>query len=138
MAVPPLEFDDPRVARKSTQIRGKTYSYILGQADGPPKANVVLVHGFPDLAWGWRYQIPYLMSKGYNVVAPDMLGYGQTDAPEPLEEYSLKNMSHDLAALVAELWGPQARIVLGGHDWGGAFIWRFAMWHPEILIGIFS
>jgi soluble epoxide hydrolase / lipid-phosphate phosphatase len=138
MAADSLKFDDPRVERLSAQIRGKTYSYLLGKPQGPPKAHVVLVHGFPDLSWGWRHQVPYLMAKGLSVLVPDMLGYGGTDAPEELEPYSFKSVSADIAALVAHAWGPETKIILGGHDWGGAVIWRFAMWHPELLLGVFS
>jgi soluble epoxide hydrolase / lipid-phosphate phosphatase len=78
------------------------------------------------------------MSRGYLVIVPDMLGYGKTDSPESLEEFSLKSLSDDIAALTAHVCGHHAKIILGGHDWGGALVWRVALWHPDLLQGVFS
>lgn len=82
--------------------------------------------------------MPYLLSLGLQVIVPDMLGYGGTDAPQDLSLYSLKSVSDDLAELVKQIIGPGEQIVLGGHDWGGMLVWRFALWHPEMLKGVFS
>ncbi|KFH49032.1 Bifunctional epoxide hydrolase-like protein [Hapsidospora chrysogenum ATCC 11550] len=140
MSTDKLVPNDPRVKYESTQVNGKTYSYVLGEptTGGESKGLVFLVHGFPDLSFGWRYQVPYLTSRGYRVVVPDQLGYGGTDAPAAAEEYTLKKLSDDVAALARKLVGDDGQIILGGHDWGGALVWRVALWHPDLLRGVFS
>ncbi|KAK2003683.1 alpha/beta-hydrolase [Colletotrichum falcatum] len=137
MAVDKIAPSDPRVERKQAEVRGKTYSYLYSKPEGTAKGTVFLIHGWPDISFGWRYQIPFFLSLGYQVVAPDGLGYGHTSSPEKLEEWSLKNMSDDIKAL-ADHVAPGEQIVLGGHDWGGALVWRVAMWHPGLLKGVFS
>jgi len=132
--------NDPRVQYESTSIRGYKYAYIRGEptTDAAPKGTVVLVHGFPDLSFGWRHQIPFLMSRGYRVIVPDMLGYGRSDAPADLEEYTFKKLSGDINELARKFVGPDGQIILGGHDWGGAVVWRTAMWYPELVKAVFS
>ncbi|OQE22697.1 hypothetical protein PENFLA_c012G06001 [Penicillium flavigenum] len=74
---------DSRIEYKTATLNGHKYSYILSQPkSGQYKATVFLIHGFPDLSMGWRYQIPMLVDMGFRVVAPDCLGYGRTDAPD--------------------------------------------------------
>ncbi|KAB8648464.1 hypothetical protein FH972_026122 [Carpinus fangiana] len=83
-----------------------------------------------------------LLDLGLQVVAPDLMGFGGTDAPhvQPdsghLSTYSLKRASDDIAALASLLHVD--RFILGGHDWGGAVVYRVALWHPERVTGIFS
>ncbi|KAL1842732.1 hypothetical protein VTJ49DRAFT_4370 [Mycothermus thermophilus] len=122
-----------------------TYHYLLATPRGssPPRATVLLIHGFPDLAFGWRYQVPRLTSMGLRVIVPDMPGYGRSTAPEQLEAYSFKTVADDLAKLVRHVQGKKEgeeveKIIIGGHDWGGVVVWRFALWHPEMLRGVFS
>ncbi|KAI5297534.1 hypothetical protein KEM56_004751, partial [Ascosphaera pollenicola] len=115
--------------------------YLLSTPEnGSFKGTVFLIHGFPDLSMGWRYQIPYLRSLGYRVVAPDMMGYGRTDAPQWTPEneykYSHKQAAADIKALAAQLDAPQ--IILGGHDWGGAIIQRIALYEPHLVSHLFS
>ncbi|KAK7730841.1 hypothetical protein SLS53_008919 [Cytospora paraplurivora] len=138
MAVDKLKPNDPRVESHTANLRGKTYKYILGKPEGTPRATVLLVHGWPDLGFAWRYQVPYLLSLGLQVVVPDVLGYGGTDAPQDVALYSLKSVGDDLAELARLVVGDGETIILGGHDWGGALVWRFALWHPELLRGVFS
>jgi pimeloyl-ACP methyl ester carboxylesterase len=122
----------------------KTYHYLLAEpSHGAPTATVLLVHGFPDLAFGWRYQIPHLLSLNLRVIVPDTVGYGGTDAPQDLAAYSFKSVIHDLVALVKHVQGKAAeaqpeKFMLGGHDWGGVVVWRFALWYPELLQCVFS
>ncbi|KAM5351449.1 hypothetical protein ACJ41O_004172 [Fusarium nematophilum] len=137
MAPDKLVPNDSRVKAETAEIRGKTYRYIIGQPEGTPVATMVLIHGFPDLGFGWRYQVPYFVSLGFRVVVPDMLGYGGTDAPESLEEYTYKSLAADVKELAQKIIG-DGQIILGGHDWGGALVWRIAMWHPELIKGVFS
>ncbi|KAI1871469.1 uncharacterized protein JN550_004463 [Neoarthrinium moseri] len=130
--------NDHRVRYEQFQIRGKTYSAIVAEPAREPISTIVLIHGFPDLAFGWRVQIPYLQAQGYRVIAPDMLGYGGTDAPQSLEHYSLKSMALDIAKLAQLFVGETGQVILGGHDWGGGLVWRIALWHPELIKGAFT
>lgn len=59
--------------------------HIAEQGHGPL---VVLMHGFPGLWYNWRDALPAVAAAGYHVVAPDMRGYGQTDAPQDIADYS--------------------------------------------------
>lgn len=140
MAIDKLKPNDPRVQSLTANVRGKTYKYILAKPEGKaPRATALLIHGWPDMGFGWRYQVPFLTSLGLQVIVPDMLGYGGTDAPQDLSLYSLKNIADDMAELVAQVTGDHTeRIILGGHDWGGAAAWRLALWHPSLIRGVFS
>ena len=130
--------NDPRVQRLTATVRGFNYSYLLSEPTSAPKDTIFLVHGFPDLSYGWRHQIPYFTELGYRVICPDMLGYGQTSSPHAVEEYTLKKLSSDVNELARKYVGEKGQIILGGHDWGGALVWRVALWFPELIKGVFS
>ncbi|KAL3484006.1 alpha/beta-hydrolase [Aspergillus germanicus] len=132
-----LTLDDPRVVHKQLQVEDDiTYHYMVASPDCTPTATVLLLHGWPDLAIGWRYQIPFLLLQGIHVIAPDLLGYGKTSAPADITAYTLKRMSAHLAQIIrAETDLP---IILGGHDWGSYLAWRLALYSPELVKGIFS
>ncbi|KAL2011318.1 hypothetical protein VTN00DRAFT_4036 [Thermoascus crustaceus] len=128
---------DTRVERRTAQVNGKTYGYLLGQPKaGQYRATVFLIHGFPDLSMGWRYQIPFLINMGLRVVAPDCLGYGRTDAPDPPQPYSHKQCADDIKALALSLGA--SKIILGGHDWGATLVYRIALWHPDLVTHVFT
>ncbi|WP_264001682.1 alpha/beta fold hydrolase, partial [Mycolicibacterium gadium] len=79
---------------------------------------VVLAHGFPELAYSWRHQIPVLAAAGYHVLAPDQRGYGGSSAPEAIEAYDIHRLTGDLVALLdSEVGGGAAQAVFIGHDW---------------------
>lgn len=137
MAVDKLQPNDTRVEYRSCQVRGKRYGYILGEPEGSASDAIFLLHGFPDLGFGWRYQIPHFMSLGFRVVVPDMLGYGATDAPVDLRQYSTKHIAHDVKALAETIVG-DSQIILGGHDMGGSIVWETCRWHPELVKAAFS
>lgn len=110
--------------------------YLYAEPKGAkPRATVFLVHGWPDISFGWRYQIPLLVDLGLRVVAPDLMGFGGSEAPkvsqDDLELYSQKRASDDFAELARQLGAP--KIIIGGHDWGGAVVYRFHLWHPELV-----
>ncbi|KAF8238998.1 alpha/beta-hydrolase [Tricholoma matsutake] len=92
---------------------------------------LLCLHGFPDLWYGWRYQIGPWVRQGFRVVVPDMLGYGGTDKPADSSEYSTRRLCADMAALLDLLAIHKA--VLIGHDWGSFVGGRFALWHPDRL-----
>ncbi|PKS11947.1 hypothetical protein jhhlp_001243 [Lomentospora prolificans] len=131
--------NDPRVQSKTATIRGKTYHYLLAEpSTSPPVDTVILLHGFPDLSFGWRYQVPALLALNLRVIIPDNLGYGGTDAPVEVEPYSLKSLSDDIAGLIAHVCGTGVSVIVGGHDWGAGLAWRLALWHPKIVRAIFN
>lgn len=90
---------------------------------------VVLLHGFPDHHRSWRHQIPALVDAGFRVVAPDMRGYGESDAPPSWRDYRMELLAADVAGLIEALGEERAFVV--GHDWGAAVAWMVATLHPE-------
>lgn len=130
--------NDPRLQRKTADVRGKTYSYLDFTPATTPTDTVLLLHGFPDLSLGWRNQIPALLALNLRVVVPDNLGYGRTDAPRDVAQYSLKSLADDMAELAAAAIGRDVPFILGGHDWGAGLAWRLALWHPRIVKAIFG
>lgn len=99
--------------------------HYVTQGTGPL---VVLLHGFPEFWYSWRYQIPFLAEHGYTVVAPDLRGYNDTDKPRT--GYDVATLTRDIAGLVKGLGQEKAIIV--GHDWGGALAWVFAASYPQV------
>ena len=97
-----------------------------GPPDGPP---VVLLHGFPELWWSWRRQIPPLAAAGFRCVAPDLRGYHRSAKPRGLGPYRLDRLAGDVRALLDDLGGGPHPVV--GHDWGGALAWRAGLDFPE-------
>lgn len=90
---------------------------------------IFLLHGFPELWYSWRRQIDALAEAGFRVVAPDLRGYGGTDAPEEADSYVMSVLCEDLLGICDELGFDKAAMV--GHDCGGALAWQFALRHPE-------
>jgi epoxide hydrolase 4 len=99
-----------------------------GPEDGPL---VILLHGFPEFAYSWRRQIPYLVSKGFRVWAPDQRGYNLSDKPEEIISYTTKELAADVVGLIDAAGAEKAYLV--GHDWGGSVAWRVAREYPDRL-----
>ena len=90
---------------------------------------VLLLHGFPELWYSWRHQLPALAAAGYRAVAPDVRGYGGTDAPEAIDSYTMLDHVADAVGVLDALGEESAVIV--GHDWGAPMAWHGALLHPE-------
>ncbi|KNA09071.1 hypothetical protein SOVF_156970 [Spinacia oleracea] len=90
---------------------------------------VLMIHGFPELWYSWRHQIQALSSLGYRTVAPDMRGYGDTDAPSDSSSYTYGHIVGDLVALIDELEADKVFVV--GHDWGAVVAWWFCLLRPD-------
>jgi pimeloyl-ACP methyl ester carboxylesterase len=90
---------------------------------------VVLCHGFPELAYSWRHQIPALAGAGYRVAAPDMRGFGHSSAPPEVSAYDVMSLCGDMCGLLDAL-GEESAIFVG-HDWGASLVWSLAAIHPE-------
>jgi pimeloyl-ACP methyl ester carboxylesterase len=93
---------------------------------------VLLLHGFPELAYSWRQQVDVLADAGYHVVAPDLPGYGRSDKPDVT--YDVTFLNGTFRALVHALG--HERVVIAGHDWGGILVWHFARMYPETTAGV--
>jgi pimeloyl-ACP methyl ester carboxylesterase len=100
--------------------------HIAEQGEGPL---VVLCHGFPESWYSWRHQLPALAAAGFHAVAPDMRGYGQTDRPEAIDQYTLLHLVGDIVGLIDALGAEQA--VIAGHDWGAPVAWTAAQLRPD-------
>ena len=92
---------------------------------------VVMCHGFPESWYSWRHQLAALADAGFHAVAPDMRGYGQTDRPEAIDQYTLLHLVGDMVGLVAALGETSA--VIAGHDWGAPVAWHAALLRPDIF-----
>lgn len=90
---------------------------------------VVLLHGFPELAYSWRYQIPALAGAGYRAIAFDQRGYGDSSKPSDTADYSLRNLVADVIGVLDGLEVEKATLV--GHDWGSIVAWTTAITHPD-------
>ncbi len=109
--------------------------HLLEAGEGPL---VVLLHGFPELGYSWRHQLPALAEAGYHVVAPDQRGYGRTDRPVTPEAYTLCHLAGDVVGLVYALGERRAAVI--GHDWGSAVAWTCALLRPDVFeaVGLLS
>jgi pimeloyl-ACP methyl ester carboxylesterase len=83
------------------------------------------LHGFPELHYSWRHQIPLLAQLGYRVWAPNLRGYGASYRPPQIDDYRVAALLGDVAALVDA--SGASRLTLIAHDWGGALAWYFAI-----------
>ncbi|SCY26259.1 alpha/beta fold hydrolase [Microvirga guangxiensis] len=118
---------DPRAAGIFLQSNGITLHCIeAGPKDGPL---VILLHGFPEFWWGWRYQIEPLAQAGFRVLVPDQRGYNLSDKPEGRRAYQLDLLAQDVIGLMDALGCSICSLV--GHDWGGIAAWWTATRHPD-------
>ncbi|MDX1404884.1 MAG: alpha/beta hydrolase [Woeseiaceae bacterium] len=99
--------------------------------DGPP---VILIHGFPELAYSWRHQLPALARAGYRAIAPDMRGYGGSDKPLAVTDYAIQHLIGDVKGLMEALSIEKAVII--GHDWGAIVTWQMALLEPHRMAGL--
>src|SRR5438128_5237105 len=100
--------------------------HVAEQGAGPL---VILCHGFPESWYSWRHQLAALAAAGFHAVAPDMRGYGRTDAPAEVEAYTLFHLVGDIVGLVSALGETSA--VVAGHDWGAPVAWHAALMRPD-------
>ena len=99
--------------------------HIAGPESGKP---VWLLHGFPECWYSWRHQITALAAQGYRVFAPEMRGYGATEAPEAVEAYDLITICGDIQGAMNHFGHEQVAMI--GHDWGAPIAWHLALLEP--------
>ena len=103
---------------------------VYERGAGPP---VILVHGFPELAFSWRHQIPALTKAGYRAIAPDMRGYGGSAKPADVSDYTIQKLIGDITGLMDRL--ELERAVIVGHDWGALVGWQMTLLASERMAG---
>lgn len=106
----------------------KLHTIVAGPDNGPL---AVLLHGFPECWYSWRYQIAPLVKAGYRVVVPDQRGYNLSAKPPDIDSYRLDQLTADVRELV-HVFGRERAIIVS-HDWGGATAWRLAMDYPDLV-----
>ena len=101
--------------------------HCVVEGEGPL---VLLLHGFPETSRAWRKQMSAL-AKRFQVVAPDLRGFGASDKPKGIAAYRTSVVADDIVALIHEFGAERAHVV--GHDWGGGVAWTLATLHPEAV-----
>jgi soluble epoxide hydrolase / lipid-phosphate phosphatase len=97
---------------------------------------VLLLHGFPELAYSWRHQLAPIVDAGFRVIAPNQRGFGGSDAPADPRTYSVRNLVADITGLLDALGIDQA--VWVGHDWGSMPAWYAGAYAPDRVLGAAS
>ncbi|MEQ9520429.1 MAG: alpha/beta hydrolase [Parvibaculum sp.] len=98
---------------------------------------VILCHGFPELAYSWRHQVPAIAAAGFHAIAPDQRGYGRTGGPKGeahIPEYDMQHLLDDLIGMMDKMGLEKA--IFCGHDWGGFVVWQMALHHPDRVAGV--
>ena len=95
---------------------------------------IVLCHGWPELAYSWRYQIPALVRAGYHCIVPNQRGYGRSSRPTAVNTYDIHHLTDDQNGLLDALGIDKAIYV--GHDWGAIMLWQHALLNPDRVIGL--
>ena len=110
------------IAIQWVEANGQTFE-VAAAGDG--KKLVLCLHGFPELHYSWRFQMPLLAEMGYRVWAPNMRGYGGSSKPEGIASYALDHLTQDVAALIDASGAEEVTLI--AHDWGAIIAWAFAI-----------
>ncbi len=122
-----LSQESPQLVHRYADL-GDVRLHYVEAGSGPL---VVLLHGFPEFWYSWRYQIPALAAAGFHAVAPDMRGFNWSDKPPGVHSYRVEVLARDVERLIRACGATHAAVV--GHDWGAIVAWWFAMLYPERL-----
>jgi len=114
-------FPDPHFI-ETNGIRMAVYE----QGEGRP---VIFLHGFPELAFSWRHQLPALAKAGFQAIAPDQRGYGKSDSPPAVSDYRIEELIGDICGLLDEM--ELESTIFVGHDWGALVLWHMSLLCPE-------
>jgi len=115
----------PPISHRMIETNGLRH-HLAEAGEGPA---VLLCHGWPETWYSWRHQLPALAAAGFRALAPDMRGYGRTDAPQAIEAYTQLHIVGDMVGLLDAL--DIGRAVIIGHDWGAPVAWHAAMMRPD-------
>ena len=123
---------EPAIVHEQIPSNGiELHVATAGPENGPP---VVLCHGFPELWYSWRHQLDHFAERGYTVAAMDVRGYGGSSKPHAIEDYTLRKIAADVAAVANQLGAGKA--ILFGHDWGAPIVWTTAMLYPGNITAV--
>ena len=122
----------PKSTERLVETNGVRLRVVEAGERGAPV--VILAHGFPELAYSWRHQLPVLAEAGYHVLAPDQRGYGGSSRPEAIEAYDVHQLTADLVGLLDDVGAERA--VWIGHDWGAAVVWNAPLLHPDRVAAV--
>ena len=120
----------PEITHRTIESNG-IRMHIAECGSGPL---VLLLHGFPESWYSWRHQLPALAAAGFHAVAPDQRGYGQTTAPEAIDQYTQLHLVGDAVGLVQALGYETAFVA--GHDWGAPVAWNCGLMRPDIFAAV--
>ncbi len=112
----------------TSRIAVNDVELVVHEAGDRANPTVLLSHGFPELGYSWRHQLPALAAAGFHAVAPDQRGYGHSTAPTDAAAYGINQLTGDLFALLDHYGKDDA--VLVGHDWGAMIVWHAAQLQP--------
>jgi pimeloyl-ACP methyl ester carboxylesterase len=113
---------DPSIREETVRANGLSFRVL---AAGGGERLALCLHGFPELGFSWRHQLPVLAQEGWLAWAPDLRGYGGTDRPQGMHEYAIEKLMDDVAALIDASRCRQTMLL--AHDWGGVIAWYFAL-----------
>ncbi|MBO0678766.1 alpha/beta hydrolase [Mycolicibacterium sp. S2-37] len=120
------------VAERLIDTNGVRLRTLEAGVHGKPL--VILAHGFPELGYSWRHQIPALVEAGYHVLAPDQRGYGGSSRPEAIDAYNIIELCADLVGLLDYAHAERAAVI--GHDWGSIVAWTLPLLHPDRVAAV--
>lgn len=124
------------MAHKITEnvLRSSRHETFYLACGDPQNMPIILCHGWPELSFSWRKQLPFLADAGFYAVAPDMRGYGRSQSYADYESFTVANIEADMIELLDHLGA--ARAIFVGHDWGTPIVWSVAQHNPERVEGV--
>ncbi|KAM6545134.1 hypothetical protein CsatB_025870 [Cannabis sativa] len=115
------------IEHKTIEVNGINM-HVAQKGQGP---TILFLHGFPELWYTWRHQILTLASLGYRAVAPDLRGYGDTDAPPSVGSYTCMDVVGDVIGLLDAIAAEEEKVFVVGHDWGAVIAWNLCLFRPD-------
>ncbi|OMP08269.1 Alpha/beta hydrolase-1 [Corchorus olitorius] len=122
------------IEHKTVKVNGINM-HVAEKGQGPV---ILFLHGFPELWYSWRHQIIVLSALGYRAVAPDLRGYGDTNAPEEITAYTCFHVVGDLIELLQAIAPDQEKVLVVGHDWGASIAWYLSLFRPDKVKALFN
>lgn len=127
---------DPDSGIRQRFVAANGLDFELAEA-GPStsKKLVICLHGFPELNFSWRFQMPLLAAQGWRVWAPNLRGYGRTSRPDAVRAYGMDHLTADVGALIdaAAAEAPVEEVMILAHDWGAIIGWAFAILNEQAV-----
>ncbi|KAF8017475.1 hypothetical protein BT93_H2600 [Corymbia citriodora subsp. variegata] len=117
------------IEHRTVAVNGIAMHVAFKGSSGSPM--VLLLHGFPELWYSWRHQMAGLAALGYRAVAPDLRGFGDTDAPASASGYTCLSVVGDLVALLDAVAKGGEKVFVVGHDWGAIVAWHLCLFRPD-------